>query len=46
MEGDLYYYGARGLPRDQPMALHYFLKAATVHFPMGLCGAAAMVSSG
>ena len=44
-KGDLYYYGARGLPRDQPMALHYYLKAAAVHFPMGLCGAAAMVST-
>lgn len=26
--GDLYYYGARGLPRDQVAALRYFEQAA------------------
>jgi TPR repeat protein len=26
--GDLYYYGAHGLPRNQPLALDYFQRAA------------------
>jgi len=26
--GDLYYFGARGLPRDQPQALKYYNQAA------------------
>jgi SEL1 protein len=40
--GDLYYYGARGLPRDQIRALHYYSLGAAVHDPLALCGAAAM----
>jgi SEL1 protein len=44
--GDLYYYGARGLPRDQPRALQYYYQAATLHDPSGLCGAAAMYVKG
>lgn len=44
--GDLYYYGARGLPRDQIRALHYYTQAAAVHDPMALCGAAAMYLKG
>ena len=37
---DLYYYGARGLPRDQSIALDYFRKAAEVDDISGLCLAA------
>lgn len=44
--GDLYYYGARGLPRDQPMALQYFNQAANLGDPQGMCGAAAMYLKG
>jgi SEL1 protein len=44
--GDLYYYGARGLPRDQPRALQYYSQAAAQHDPNGLCGAAAMYLKG
>lgn len=40
--GDLYYYGARGLPRDQPRALHYYEAAAAAGSAEGRCGAAAM----
>ena len=39
---DLYYYGARGLPRDQPRALQYYSQAASAGDPLGMCGAAAM----
>lgn len=44
--GDLYYYGARGLPRDQGEALRLYQLAAAAHDPMGLCGAAAMFLKG
>ena len=44
--GDLYYYGARGLARDQVLAFQYYSRAAAVHDPMGLCGAAAMYLKG
>ncbi len=33
--GTLYYYGARGLPRDQPRALGYFERAADLGAPEG-----------
>ena len=33
--GGLYYYGARGLPRDQPQALRYFQQAALLGSPEG-----------
>jgi len=45
--GDLYYYGARGLPRDQSMALRYFEQAADSHGdPTGMCAAAGMYLKG
>ncbi len=44
--GDLYYYGARGLPRDQPQALRYFEQAASLGDPNGMCGAAGMYLKG
>ena len=45
--GDLYYYGARGLPRDQSMALRYFEQAADRHGdPTGMCAAAGMYLKG
>lgn len=44
--GDLYYYGARGLTRDQPLALQYFERAARLNNANGLCGAAAMYLKG
>lgn len=43
---DLYYYGAHGLPRDQPRALRYFEQAAAVGDESGLCGAAGMYLKG
>jgi hypothetical protein len=43
---DLYYYGAHGLPRDQPRALRYFEQAAAVGNEVGLCGAAGMYLKG
>lgn len=43
---DLYYYGAHGLPRDQPRALRYFEQAAAVGDPTGQCGAAGMYLKG
>ena len=39
---DLYYYGARGLPRDHARALRYFEQAAGMADESGLCGAAGM----
>ena len=44
--GDLYYYGARGLPRDQTQALSYFQQAAALGSVEGLCGAANMYLKG
>jgi SEL1 protein len=44
--GDLYYYGARGLPRDQGMALDYFNQAAAHGDTSGMCGAASMYLKG
>lgn len=44
--GDLYYYGARGLPRDQTLARQYFDRAAATGDANGLCGAAAMYLKG
>lgn len=44
--GDLFYYGARGLPRDQPRALSYFQQAAELGSVDGLCGAANMFLKG
>lgn len=43
---DLYYYGARGLPRDHARALRYFEQAAHVGDESGLCGAAGMYLKG
>lgn len=44
--GELYYYGARGMPRDQPLALQYFEQAANAGDPSGMCGAAGMYLKG
>ena len=44
--GDLYYYGARGLPRDQGQALQYYSNAASAHDPRGQCAMAAMLLKG
>jgi TPR repeat protein len=43
---DLYYYGARGLPRDYPRALRYYEQAAALGDQSGLCGAAGMYLKG
>jgi TPR repeat protein len=43
---DLYYYGARGLPRDQQRALTYYRMAAEKGDLQGLCGAANMYLKG
>ena len=40
--GDYYYFGARGLPRDQPRALGYYTRAAEAGNMHGMCGVAAM----
>jgi SEL1 protein len=40
--GDLYYFGARGLPRDQPQALAYYTRAADRGNTQAMCCAAAM----
>lgn len=44
--GDLYYFGARGLPRDQTQALSYYDRAAETGNPAGLCAAAGMYLKG
>eukprot|EP00750_Incisomonas_marina_P020508 INCI4043.5.p1 GENE.INCI4043.5~~INCI4043.5.p1 ORF type:complete len:1665 (+),score=285.90 INCI4043.5:31-4995(+) len=44
--GGLYYYGARGLPRDQPQALRYFQQAALLGSPEGQVAAANMFLKG
>jgi TPR repeat protein len=44
--GDLYYYGARGMPRDQAQARRYFLDAARLGSAEGMCGVAGMVVKG
>jgi SEL1 protein len=44
--GDLYYYGARGLPRDQEQALRYYSQAASTGDATGMCGAANMYLKG
>ena len=33
--GDLYYYGARGLGRDQVTALNYYMQAHELGSPVG-----------
>jgi TPR repeat protein len=43
---DLYYYGARGLPRDYPRAMRYYEQAAALGDQSGLCGAAGMYLKG
>lgn len=43
---DLYYYGARGLPRDHARALRYYEQAAGMGDEAGLCGAAGMYLKG
>lgn len=43
---DLYYYGARGLPRDHARALRYYEQAAGLGDQSGLCGAAGMYLKG
>lgn len=44
--GDLYYYGARGLARDQTAAREYFTRAGEAGSAEGLCGAAGMALKG
>lgn len=44
--GDLYYYGARGLARDQVLALQYYSQAHDLGNTVGSCGAAAMYLKG
>jgi SEL1 protein len=41
--GDLFYYGARGLPRDHGVALDYYMRGATMGNPSAMCGAASMI---
>src|SRR5690606_8192199 len=44
--GNLFYYGARGLPRDQPRAFDYFQRAAAMQHPPGMAAAANMLIKG
>lgn len=44
--GDLYYYGARGLPQDHGRALEYFRQAADAGNAQGMCGVANMYLKG
>ena len=44
--GDLHYFGARGLPRDQIRALDYYSMAANAGNTQGMCCAAAMYLKG
>ena len=44
--GDLHYFGARGLPRDQVQALDYYNRAAAARNAQGMCCAAAMYLKG
>jgi TPR repeat protein len=44
--GDLYYYGARGLPQDHGQALQYYNQAASYGDASGMCGAANMYLKG
>ena len=44
--GDLYYYGARGMPRDQILARQYFSDAASRGSLEGICGLAGMQLKG
>lgn len=44
--GDLYYYGARGLPRDQPRALDYFTRAEGLGSTEAKCAMANMYLKG
>lgn len=44
--GDLHYFGARGLPRDQPRALEYYNRAAAARNAHGMCCVAAMYLKG
>ncbi|CAM9636099.1 unnamed protein product, partial [Ectocarpus fasciculatus] len=44
--GDLHYFGARGLPRDQAQALDFYNRAAAARNPQGICCAAAMYLKG
>ena len=44
--GDLYYYGARGMPRDQTLARQYFSDAASRGSLEGICGLAGMFLKG
>lgn len=43
---DIYYYGARGLPRDQQRAMQYYRMAAETGDLVGMCGAANMYLKG
>lgn len=43
--GDLYYWGARGMPRDQVQALRYFETAARAGDNTARCAAAVSASS-
>lgn len=44
--GDLFYYGARGLPQDHGEALRYFRAAAAAGDPTAMCGVANMLLKG
>jgi TPR repeat protein len=44
--GDLYYFGARGLPRDQSMALDYYTRAANQGSLGAMCSAGGMFVKG
>jgi TPR repeat protein len=44
--GDIFYYGTRGVARDQAQALHYFERAAHAGDASGMCGAANMYLKG
>jgi len=44
--GEMYYYGARGLPRDQVRALELYNNAAAAGNEHAMCGAAAMLLKG
>ena len=44
--GNLFYYGGRGLPRDQQRAFAYFQRAATMQHAPGMTATANMLIKG
>ena len=44
--GQLFYFGARGVQRNHPQALHYYQAAAATGDVAGLCAAAGMLLKG